>query len=362
MSEPSCPPSSGQCWPSALSRSMTVTSYSRSNGMASACWPSSTPRGTAQESARNNTTVRYPEFDFLVRLPSGTILDGEMVVLRHGQPDFALVQSRDKTRSSLKIRTLSQAEPATFMAFDLLYENYSSLLAFPLLERRQRLERLLGRLNHPRLTFSLGIVGRGQALFTEVCCQNLEGIMGKRLSSRYRPGQRSRDWIKIKPPSPLPLPPAISDGLLHRPREAVSASPSSNYQRVPLQGTCSSNSFCRGSLLIDRSWRTAPVQPRAQARGVFLSIQRLPHRLLRRLVSAERQHARLLGSRQRCVRGDARKGGGLEVCEQKWFPGTGRYRWTLPQPSLRDRSLGDPGQEADICPLSVRRRYSAPRP
>jgi bifunctional non-homologous end joining protein LigD len=147
-----------------------------------------------------NTTVRYPEFDFLVQLPSGTILDGEMVVLRHGQPDFALVQSRDKTRSSLKIRTLSQAEPATFMAFDLLYENYSSLLAFPLLERRQRLERLLGRLNHPRLTFSLGIVGRGQALFTEVCCQNLEGIMGKRLSSRYRPGQRSRDWIKIKPP------------------------------------------------------------------------------------------------------------------------------------------------------------------
>ena len=79
-----------------------------------------------------NTTVRYPEFDFLVQLPSGTILDGEMVVLRHGQPDFALVQSRDKTRSSLKIRTLSQAEPATFMAFDLLYENYSSLLAFPL--------------------------------------------------------------------------------------------------------------------------------------------------------------------------------------------------------------------------------------
>jgi ATP-dependent DNA ligase len=151
-----------------------------------------------------DTTARYPEFDCLTQLPSGTILDGEMVVLRNGQADFALVQSRDQTRSSLKIRTLTQAEPATFMAFDLLYENYRSVSTCPLLERRQRLERLVRPVSPSRLVFSLGVVGHGRALFAAACGQNLEGIMAKRLSSRYRPGQRSRDWIKIKPPSVFP--------------------------------------------------------------------------------------------------------------------------------------------------------------
>lgn len=78
-----------------------------------------------------DATARYPEFDFLAELDPGAILDGEMVVLRGGKPDFALLQSRDKTRSPLKIRTLSQAEPATYIAFDLLYENYVPLLDQP---------------------------------------------------------------------------------------------------------------------------------------------------------------------------------------------------------------------------------------
>ena len=96
-----------------------------------------------------NTTVRYPEFDFLVdcpREPSSTAKWSCSAMVNR-----ISLWCRAATRRVrlLKIRTLSQAEPATFMAFDLLYENYSSLLAFPLLERRQRLERLLGRLNHP---------------------------------------------------------------------------------------------------------------------------------------------------------------------------------------------------------------------
>ena len=60
-----------------------------------------------------NTTERYPEFAFLAGLPPGTILDGEMVVFHNGKPDFGLVQGRDKTRSALKIRSLSLAQPAT---------------------------------------------------------------------------------------------------------------------------------------------------------------------------------------------------------------------------------------------------------
>jgi ATP-dependent DNA ligase len=146
-----------------------------------------------------DATERYPEFAFLAGLAPGTILDGEMTVLHDGKPDFALLQSRDKTRSPLKIRTLSQFEPATYIAFDLLYENHVSLLDRPLLERRQRLEDLVRQWGRPRLLFSQSILGKGRALFAETCRQHLEGIVAKRVTSIYRPGKRGPDWIKIKP-------------------------------------------------------------------------------------------------------------------------------------------------------------------
>jgi len=135
-----------------------------------------------------DTTSRYPEFAVLAELPSGTVLDGEMVVFRDGQPDLALLQGRDKTRSALKTRTGSQAQPATFVAFDLLYEKLAPLLDRPLQERRERLERLLRSWSHPRLVLSQGIVSHGRMLFAETCRQNLEGLMAKRLASPYRAG------------------------------------------------------------------------------------------------------------------------------------------------------------------------------
>ena len=145
-----------------------------------------------------DATARFPEFDFLAQWAPGTVLDGEMVVLREGKPDFGLLQSRDKTRSALKINALSQVEPATYIVFDVLYENHACLLKEPLQNRRQRLEDIVQRCKNPRLVLSQGIQGRGRALFAAVCEQGLEGIMAKRLTSRYCPGQRSRDWIKIK--------------------------------------------------------------------------------------------------------------------------------------------------------------------
>ena len=43
------------------------------------------------------------------------------------------------------------------------------------------------------------MLGQGRALFAETCRQGLEGIMAKHVNSRYQPGRRSRDWLKIKP-------------------------------------------------------------------------------------------------------------------------------------------------------------------
>jgi DNA ligase D-like protein (predicted ligase) len=143
-------------------------------------------------------TSRYPEFDFLTKLPAGTVLDAEMVVLKNGKPDFALLQSRDHAQSALKIRTKSRATPATLIAFDLLYENFGSLMGLELIERRTRLEPLLRPHASARLVQSEGVIGPGIAFFEEARRLELEGVMAKRLDSRYLPGQRTDAWIKIK--------------------------------------------------------------------------------------------------------------------------------------------------------------------
>jgi bifunctional non-homologous end joining protein LigD len=148
---------------------------------------------------RADVTDRYPEFKFLNDLPAGVVLDGEVVVLRQGKPDFGLLLSRNQARASLKIQSLARTFPATYIVFDLIYHRFESLLALSLWARRQRLETVVRACANPRLVFSEGIVGEGRAFFEAVCREGLEGVVAKRLDGRYRPGRR--DWIKIKPRS-----------------------------------------------------------------------------------------------------------------------------------------------------------------
>ena len=73
------------------------------------------------------------------------------------------------------------------------------MLAQTLSQRRERLRQLVEDLGQPQVVFSEGIVGPGRVLFEEVCRQGLEGLVAKRLTSRYRPGKRTKAWLKIKP-------------------------------------------------------------------------------------------------------------------------------------------------------------------
>src|SRR5216683_7608953 len=71
---------------------------------------------------RADVTDRYPELGLLNDLPRGIVLDGEVVVLRQGKPDFGLLLSRNQARSPLKIQFLARILPVTYVVFDLLYE------------------------------------------------------------------------------------------------------------------------------------------------------------------------------------------------------------------------------------------------
>jgi len=147
---------------------------------------------------RIDMTARYPELAFMGSLPAGTVLDGEIVALKRGKPDFGALQRREHAGSRLRVRMLSGSMPATFMAFDLLYQRHRPILDEPLSLRRQRLRELIEHRPHSLLVFSDGVIGAGRDYFAAACQRGLEGVMAKRLDSRYTPGRRSGAWVKIK--------------------------------------------------------------------------------------------------------------------------------------------------------------------
>lgn len=147
---------------------------------------------------RIDFTDRYPEFGFLSRLPSGTVLDGEVVVLSGGKPDFDRLMAREQLRTPMKIKSSARAMPATYIVFDVLYEGFTPLMDQPLAERRQHLKALVEACGDKHLVLSEGVVGRGMAFFDEAVKLDLEGVVAKRLDSRYLPGKRTPAWVKIK--------------------------------------------------------------------------------------------------------------------------------------------------------------------
>ncbi len=146
----------------------------------------------------NDITDRFPELGSLANLPPGTVLDGELVVLRDGKPDFALLQTRAPLCCQHKIRTLARTTPATYVVFDQLFDRYRSLMDEPLSTRREIMLKTVGHASHQQLIASDGVVGPGRSFYEHVVREELD-VVAKRLASRYLSGRRTGAWIKIKP-------------------------------------------------------------------------------------------------------------------------------------------------------------------
>ena len=149
-------------------------------------------------------TSRYPDLEVLRRLPAGTVVDGELVVLRQGLPDLHALLHRHSLVRPEQIRHASRVLPVHYVLFDLLALRGRSLLAEPLNVRRAALAELVHGLQEPVLDYSEGVIGPGQELFTRVVRQGHEGVVAKHLTSRYTPGKRSPAWQKMKPVQALP--------------------------------------------------------------------------------------------------------------------------------------------------------------
>ena len=133
----------------------------------------------------NDLTVRFPGAAAAgaqaLRSPSA-VADGEVCALdENGRSSFGRLQ---------------QGGTTVIVLFDLLELDGEQLLDLPLSERRAKLERALdrragGALLSPQFA-------DGSALYEAAQEQGLEGVVAKRLASRYQPGRRSPDWRKVK--------------------------------------------------------------------------------------------------------------------------------------------------------------------
>jgi ATP-dependent DNA ligase len=148
-------------------------------------------------------TARYPELAVLQRLPAGTVVDGELVVLRNDRADFGALLSRHQRRQPLPASRIHQGLTVSYMLFDLLVHGGRSILQEPLQQRRERLRELLAPAQSV-LRYSASVIGKGRECFAQAVSQGHEGVMAKRLDSRYLPGQRSPAWRKIKPAGVVP--------------------------------------------------------------------------------------------------------------------------------------------------------------
>jgi bifunctional non-homologous end joining protein LigD len=134
----------------------------------------------------NDLTGRFPTvaraLGRATRSPD-CVLDGEVCALdEEGRSSFSVMQQG--------------SGPVVFYVFDVLEVDGEPLLDLPLRKRRERLEGLLDRRNTTvRLSEAFD---DGDALHQAAEQQRLEGIVAKKADSRYLPGKRTRDWLKVK--------------------------------------------------------------------------------------------------------------------------------------------------------------------
>lgn len=142
----------------------------------------------------NDVTVSFPELAGLGAAHPGLLLDGEVVAFHEGRPDFGVLAERMHVGNARRAALLAERIPVTLLVFDLLAVGDRSLVAEPLAVRREQL--VAQGIADDRWQVPPAY-DDGEMLLHATLAQDLEGIVSKRLSSRYEPGLRSRHWLKF---------------------------------------------------------------------------------------------------------------------------------------------------------------------
>ncbi|MDD5461058.1 MAG: DNA ligase D [Methylococcales bacterium] len=130
----------------------------------------------------------YPEItDALSKMGLNAVIDGEIVVMSdEGISNFQLLQHYGEDKS----------HPIYYYVFDVLKVANESVMHLPLLERKEKLRALLKE--DDIIKYSDHIEEKGREMFALMRKKNMEGVIAKKSNSRYLPGQRTANWLKIK--------------------------------------------------------------------------------------------------------------------------------------------------------------------
>ena len=146
----------------------------------------------------NDVTASYPELAGLADaiVPHAAVLDGEVVVLdEHGHPSFQQLQRRMHVRDGRAATRLAAEHPVLYVVFDLPVLDGESLADLPYTERRAR----LAGLALTGAAWQTPPAGDDAAAALAASRElGFEGVVAKRLDSRYEAGRRSGAWRKVK--------------------------------------------------------------------------------------------------------------------------------------------------------------------
>lgn len=145
-----------------------------------------------------DATASYPELAGLgAALGVGAaVLDGEVVALDDdGRPDFGRLQQRMHVVNPRQAAERAAAVPVVLCLFDLLSLDGNDVTGLPLADRRRLLEQLVEPGPHWQVPATHA---DGEALLAAADERGLEGVIAKRVDSTYRPGSRTREWVKVK--------------------------------------------------------------------------------------------------------------------------------------------------------------------
>ncbi len=152
---------------------------------------------TLQNKRYKDVTDIYPELSEIRKcVKKRVILDGELVVLTDGKPDFYALQRRSLMTDSFRKSLAAKKNPVQFVAYDILYYNETDLTDKSLMERKEILSKAVKEGHN--LSVSRWIEKNGVAFFELAKKENLEGIVAKKKDGLYFIGKRTSEWIKIK--------------------------------------------------------------------------------------------------------------------------------------------------------------------
>ena len=142
---------------------------------------------------------RFPELSRLATSLAGhrVALDGEVVAFdEDGRSDFARLQHRMHVADRSEALRRATEVPVAYIVFDLLHLDGIDTTPLTYEDRRRLLFGLVEQ--GPTWQVPAHSVGDGKALLAAAKERHLEGLMAKRLDSRYEPGRRSPAWRKVK--------------------------------------------------------------------------------------------------------------------------------------------------------------------